>query len=62
MTDPRGDPTRPLSWSELQSKFITATRESLPLRLQGRVLKAADLLRQGDIEPLRAALRLCAEQ
>lgn len=62
LTDPRGDPTRPLSWSELQSKFITATRESLPLRLQGRVLKAADLLRQGDIEPLRAALRLCAEQ
>lgn len=62
MTDPRGDPTRPLSWSELQSKFITATRDALPLRMQGRVLKAADLLRQGDLEPLRAALRLSAGQ
>ena len=62
ITDPRGDPRRPLSWDALQSKFIMATRHALPLRLQGRVLKAVDYLRQGDLAPLRAALRQSAGQ
>ena len=62
LTDPRGDPARALTWSALQSKFITATRKTLPGPLQERILKSVDLLREGDLEPLRAALRLSAGQ
>ena len=57
LTDPRGDPGRPLSWAELEAKFLTATAASLPAASQRTMLVAIERLRGGDLQPLRAALR-----
>jgi len=56
VTMPRGDPADPLSWSDLQGKFMTATRHALSSVRQRNLLDAVDRLRDGDLRPLRVAL------
>jgi len=53
----RGDPMTPLSWQELEGKFLMATAKALQPARQVQVLDAIRLLRDGDIAPLREALR-----
>jgi 2-methylcitrate dehydratase PrpD len=57
VTDPKGDPMTPLSWQELEGKFLMATAKALQPARQVQVLDAIRLLRDGDIAPLREALR-----
>lgn len=57
VTDPRGDPFTPLSREDLETKFLVATAKALGPARQAEVLGAIEHLRNGDIEPLRAALR-----
>jgi 2-methylcitrate dehydratase PrpD len=56
VTTPRGDPADPLSWDELRAKFVTATRLVLSPERQHDLLAAVGRLREGDLQPLRAAL------
>ena len=57
VTDPRGDPSTPLSWEELQAKFLMATARALHPARQTEVLEAIRHLRDGDLAPLCVALR-----
>ena len=56
-TEPLGDPDRPLSWLDLEEKFLQASRGTLAAERQREVLEAFERLRGGDLGPLRAALR-----
>ena len=57
VTDPRGDPATPLSWRELETKFMTATARALRPLHQHAVLDAMAHLRSGNLEPLRLAMK-----
>jgi len=56
LTDPRGDPDRPLSTAELERKLRVATRATLPPARQQGVIDAVARLHAGDARPLLAAL------
>jgi len=56
VTMPRGDPDDPLSWAELEAKFMAATRHTLTLAQQHKITAAIDRLKHGDPDPLRSAL------
>jgi 2-methylcitrate dehydratase PrpD len=56
ITAPRGEATDPLSWQELEEKFLTASRHVATEGQQAEVLEAARQLKDGDIAPLMASL------
>lgn len=56
LTDPRGDPDRPLSTADLERKLRTATHDTLSPTLQQTVLDGVAALRAGELRPLLAAL------
>jgi 2-methylcitrate dehydratase PrpD len=56
LTDPRGDPGRPLSWDDLVDKFRRVSAHTLHEQQQEAVLAALASLEAGDIEPLRRVL------
>ena len=56
ITDPRGDPGTPLSTSDLEAKFLAATRYVLAPARQQTVLAGVARLREGELAPLRRAL------
>ncbi|MDD2179213.1 MmgE/PrpD family protein [Acidovorax sp. D2M1] len=57
LTDPRGDPDRPLSTAELERKLRVATRATLPPARQQALIDAVARLHAGDVRPLLAALK-----
>ncbi len=57
LTDPRGDPDRPLSTAELERKLRVATRATLPPARQQALIDAVARLHAGDARPLLAALK-----
>ncbi|WP_053063337.1 MmgE/PrpD family protein [Variovorax paradoxus] len=57
LTDPRGDPERPLSSADLERKLRIATRDTLSPTVQQMVLDGVAALRTGEWRPLLAALR-----
>ena len=56
ITAPRGEATDPLSWQELEEKFLTASRHVATQDQRAEILEAARQLRDGDIAPLMACL------
>jgi len=56
ITAPRGEATDPLSWQELEEKFLTASRNIATQGQQAEILDAARQLKDGDIAPLMACL------
>jgi 2-methylcitrate dehydratase PrpD len=56
VTAPRGEATDPLSWQELEEKFLTASRHIATQGQQAEILDAARQLKDGDIAPLMACL------
>ena len=56
VTTPRGDPDSPLSWAELETKFLIATRKLFTPAKQQEFLQAIDRLRAGELHDLRMAL------
>ncbi len=56
VTEPRGDPTAPMSWDELREKFFVATRRALTRQRQLEVFDAVEQLKEGKLVPLKAAL------
>src|SRR5262249_6241278 len=61
-TEPKGDPHLPLTWEELRGKFRMATAGTMTSDAQTHILDAVDMLRRGDLFPLRAALRSAARR
>lgn len=57
VTTPRGEPTNPMSWEDLQKKFLTATRGIMTTQQQRDMLDAVDRLGGGDLDPLIRILR-----
>ena len=57
LTDPRGDSSAPLSWSDLVNKFMLATRDGLSTTQQAGVIDAVTQLRQGSLDGLQTILR-----
>lgn len=62
LTDPRGDPLTPLSWSELEAKFTTATRDALSVDRQELILSGVRRWHAGDLQNLRNAVRAPLER
>jgi 2-methylcitrate dehydratase PrpD len=60
VTTPRGDPGRPLSWSDLEEKLRVASRRVLAPAQQRAVIAAIGRLRDGELAPLRAAVAVAA--
>jgi len=63
VTAPRGEATSPLSWSEMEQKFVTATRQVATATQQAGLLAGARAARDGNLTVLVDALRdivLCA--
>jgi 2-methylcitrate dehydratase PrpD len=56
ITAPRGEATDPLSWQDLEGKFVTASRLVATQGQQAEILDAARQLKDGDIAPLMACL------
>lgn len=56
LTDPRGDPDRPLSTAQLERKLRIATRDTLSPIVQQALLDGVSALRAGERGPLLAAL------
>jgi len=56
VTAPRGEATNPLSWQELREKFHALTRAVMPAPHQDALLRALELLAQGDLVPLLRVL------
>lgn len=56
VTAPRGEASEPLSWSELEDKFRTASRFVATPAQQAEILAAVRRLRDGDAAPFLAAL------
>jgi len=56
LVDPRGDPGNPMDWTQLVSKFLTATAHTLTEAHQQAIIKSVARLRAGDVGPLRQAL------
>lgn len=56
VTAPRGEASAPLSWDELQDKFLTATRKIMTSDEQHDTLYAVEQLRQGDPSALNRIL------
>ncbi|QEI04475.1 MmgE/PrpD family protein [Pigmentiphaga aceris] len=56
LTDPRGDPARPLSWTALIAKFVTASAHGLSPSHQQAVIDGVMQLGRGRLTPLRQAL------
>lgn len=56
VTTPRGDPDSPLSWAELETKFLTSTRKLFAPAKQQELLQAIERLRAGELHGLRMAL------
>ncbi|HLH87986.1 MAG TPA: MmgE/PrpD family protein [Xanthobacteraceae bacterium] len=52
VTAPRGEATSPLSWLELEEKFVTATRRIVTAEVQARFLATARAARDGDLAVL----------
>lgn len=57
LVDPRGDPARPLAWSDLEDKFLQASAHTLGAQRQAAVLAALARFEGGDPAPLRQVLR-----
>lgn len=57
VVDPRGDPSRPLSWNDLEDKFRQASTHTLGYQRQAQVLAALAHLEGGDPAPLAQVLR-----
>lgn len=58
LMDPRGDPDRPMSWTDLEAKLIVATRSTLSPSHQQAVLDGVTSLRNGDMAPLQRTLAM----
>jgi 2-methylcitrate dehydratase PrpD len=56
VTLPLGDPTQPLCWADLETKFRVATRKVFSSERQDALLHAIECLRRGDFQPLQARL------
>jgi 2-methylcitrate dehydratase PrpD len=56
VTDPRGDPGRPLGWEDLVEKFRRVSARTLHEQQQEAVLAALASLEDGDAGPLRQVL------
>lgn len=56
LTDPRGDPTSPLTWGELVNKLAIATERTISDLHRRQIVNALESLRNGDIEPLLSAI------
>jgi 2-methylcitrate dehydratase PrpD len=56
VTAPRGEATDPLSWQELEEKFLTASRHIATQSQQAEILDAARRLKDGDIAPFMTCL------
>lgn len=56
VTEPRGEPTHPMSAQDLREKFLVATRKTLSPQRQQALLAAVDRVALGDLAPLLAAL------
>jgi 2-methylcitrate dehydratase PrpD len=54
---PRGEPTNPLSWQDLERKFLIATARMIDESTAEEILSAARAVRSGDFRPLAAILR-----
>lgn len=56
ITDARGDPTHPLTWPELESKLMTATRDTLAAEHQQGILEGIAGLRADSWEAFLSSL------
>jgi 2-methylcitrate dehydratase PrpD len=54
---PRGEPTNPMSWQDLERKFLIATGRTIDESTAEEILSAARAVRSGDFRPLAAILR-----
>jgi len=57
ITDARGEAHTPLSWDDLEVKFLTATRNVMTAARQQEMLAGMRKLGEGCLAPLRASLR-----
>jgi 2-methylcitrate dehydratase PrpD len=53
---PKGEPSNPMAWEDVDAKFHAIARDRLAQRTVQRISHAIDGLRNGDIAPLRSAL------
>jgi 2-methylcitrate dehydratase PrpD len=53
---PRGEPSNPMTWDDIDAKFHAIAQARLTPRVLGRVRQAIDALLSGNIAPLRSAL------
>jgi 2-methylcitrate dehydratase PrpD len=53
---PKGEPTNPMTWEDIDAKFQTIARERIAPHQATAIRGAIDALREGDIDPLRKAL------
>lgn len=54
---PKGEPTNPMSWQDLERKFFAATRKAADPHWAGRIVAAVRRFEAGETEPLFTALR-----
>jgi 2-methylcitrate dehydratase PrpD len=54
---PRGEPTNPMSWQDLERKFLIATGRVIDESTAEEILSAARAVRSGDFRQLAAILR-----
>jgi 2-methylcitrate dehydratase PrpD len=54
---PRGEPTNPMSWNDLERKFLIATGRMIDQSFAESVLSASRKVRSGEFRPLAAVLR-----
>lgn len=57
---PRGEPTNPMSWEDIESKFQAIAAGRIDDRFAGGIRSAIGSLRRGDITPLKSLLETSA--
>lgn len=53
---PKGEPSNPMSWQDIERKFLTVTEGRVDASTVERLLDSVLALRKGDIAPLRSTL------